>query len=151
MASPSLIDKMEKLLADSLIPNAQTLIDKIKEVDKAAYDVVKTFGLSNSQVMAIKSSLTGAASEVERLGGKFSDVLSIQTHLGEMTNRNAILMSESFAGIYAASEVSGQTARKWVSHLKTPDFLYIVLVNKWKVWLIPLGPLVLTPKLSHKR
>jgi hypothetical protein len=78
MASPSLIDKMEKLLADSLIPNAQTLIDKIKEVDKAAYDVVKTFGLSNSQVMAIKSSLTGAASEVERLGGKFSDVLSIQ-------------------------------------------------------------------------
>ena len=65
----SLIDKMEELLTDSLIPNAQTLIDKIKEVDKAAYDVVKTFGLSNSQVMAIKSSLTGAASEVERLGG----------------------------------------------------------------------------------
>ena len=122
MASPSLIDKMEKLLADSLIPNAQTLIDKIKEVDKAAYDVVKTFGLSNSQVMAIKSSLTGAASEVERLGGKFSDVLSIQTHLGEMTNRNAILMSESFAGIYAAAEVSGETARQMGKSFKDTGF-----------------------------
>ena len=118
----SLIDKMEELLKDSLIPNAQTLIDKIKEVDKAAYDVVKTFGLSNSQVMAIKSSLTGAASEVERLGGKFSDVLSIQTHLGEMTNRNAILMSESFAGIYAAAEVSGETARQMGKSFKDTGF-----------------------------
>jgi prophage DNA circulation protein len=122
MASPSLIDKMEKLLTDSLIPNAQTLIDKIKEVDKAAYDVVKTFGLSNSQVMAIKSSLTGAASEVERLGGKFSDVLSIQTQLGEITNRNAILMSESFAGIYAASEVSGQTVKEMGKSFKDTGF-----------------------------
>ena len=118
----SLIDKMEKLLTDSLIPNAQTLIDKIKEVDEAAYDVVKTFGLSNSQVMAIKSSLTGAASEVERLGGKFSNVLSIQTQLGKITNRNAILMSESFAGIYAASEVSGQTAKEMGKSFKDTGF-----------------------------
>jgi hypothetical protein len=118
----SLIDKMEELLTDSLIPNAQTLIDKIKEVDKAAYDVVKTFGLSNSQVMAIKSSLTGAASEVERLGGMFSDVLSIQTQLGKITNRNAILMSESFAGIYAASEVSGQTVKEMGKSFKDTGF-----------------------------
>ena len=118
----SLIDKMEKLLTDSLIPNAQTLIDKIKEVDTAAYEVVKTFGLSNSQVMAIKSSLTGAASEVERLGGKFGDVLSIQTQLGKITNRNAILMSESFAGIYAAAEVSGESARQMGKSFKDTGF-----------------------------
>jgi len=118
----SLIDKMEKLLTDSLIPNAQTLIEKIEEVDKAAYDVVKTFGLSNSQVMAIKSSLTGAASEVERLGGNLSDVVDIQKELGRVTNRNAILMSESFAGIYAASEVSGQTAKEMGKSFKDTGF-----------------------------
>lgn len=125
MATPNAdgyLDKMEKLLSDSLIPNAQTLIDKIREVDEKAYEVVKTFGLSNTQVMAIKSSLTGAASEVERLGGQMQDVLDIQIELGKVTNRNIILTSDSFAGIFAAAEVSGQSADEMGKSFKDTGF-----------------------------
>ena len=125
MATPNAdgyLDKMEKLLSDSLIPNAQTLIDKIREVDEKAYQVVKTFGLSNTQVMAIKSSLTGAASEVERLGGQMQNVLDIQTELGKVTNRNIILTSDSFAGIFAAAEVSGQSATDMGKAFKDTGF-----------------------------
>ena len=39
-----------------------------------------------------------------------------------MTNRNAILMSESFAGIYAAAEVSGETARQMGKSFKDTGF-----------------------------
>ena len=125
MATPNAdgyLDKMEKLLSDSLIPNAQTLIDKIREVDEKAYQVVKTFGLSNTQVMAIKSSLTGAASEVERLGGQMQNVLDIQIELGKVTNRNIILTSDSFAGIFAAAEVSGQSANDMGKAFKDTGF-----------------------------
>ena len=125
MATPNAdgyLDKMEKLLSESLIPNAQTLIDKIREVDEKAYQVVKTFGLSNTQVMAIKSSLTGAASEVERLGGQMQNVLDIQIELGKVTNRNIILTSDSFAGIFAAAEVSGQSADDMGKSFKNTGF-----------------------------
>lgn len=116
------LDDIENKLKDILIPSADDFKKKIKEVDGAAYEVVKTFGLSNKQVMAIKSSLTGAVSEVERLGGKLQDVVDIQTDIGKVTGRNAILLSDSFEGIYAAAEVSGQNAKDMSTSFKDTGF-----------------------------
>ena len=108
----------EEVLRKGLLPSAQEVINKLKEVDKGAHDVVKTFGLSDKMVLSLKSSLTGAVSEVERLGGAFSDVVKIQQSIGTSLGRGVVLTSDAFDDLYAATQVTGQGADYMVGRFK---------------------------------
>ena len=110
--NPLSAKNLEELMKNSLIPNADKLVQKIFDMDKAAFDVNKTFGLAGEQVMAIKSTLTGAVSEVERLGGSMSDVTNIIKGVGSALNRNLIIESSAVADLFAAGEVSGESTEK---------------------------------------
>ena len=120
--NPLSAKNLEELMKNSLIPNADKLKQKIFEIDKAAFDVNKTFGLAGEQVMAIKSTLTGAVSEVERLGGSMSDVTNIIKGVGSALNRNLIIESSAVADLFAAGEVTGESTEKLTKTFKQAGF-----------------------------
>lgn len=120
--NPLSAKNLEELMKNSLIPNADKLKQKIFEIDKAAFDVNKTFGLAGEQVMAIKSTLTGAVSEVERLGGSMSDVTNIIKGVGSALNRNLIIESSAVADLFAAGEVTGERTEKLTKTFKQAGF-----------------------------
>ena len=120
--NPLSAKNLEELMKNSLIPNADKLKQKIFEIDKAAFDVNKTFGLAGEQVMAIKSTLTGAVSEVERLGGSMLDVTNIIKGVGSALNRNLIIESSAVADLFAAGEVSGESTEKLTKTFKQAGF-----------------------------
>ncbi|MDA9279954.1 hypothetical protein N9P74_00175 [bacterium] len=117
-----ILGKANKILKESLLPNTDLLIGKIKEVDSAAYEVVKAFGLSNTQVMSLKAGLTGAVTEVQRLGGEFQNVIEIQKGIGTGLQRSLILTSDAFGELYAAQEVTGIQAGSIASNFKDAGF-----------------------------
>ena len=120
--NPLSAKNLEELMKNSLIPNADKLKQKIFEIDKAAFDVNKTFGLAGEQVMAIKSTLTGAVSEVERLGGSMLDVTNIIKGVGSALNRNLIIESSAVADLFAAGEISGESTEKLTKTFKQAGF-----------------------------
>ena len=112
------LNKAGETIKNALLPGLDSVKKKVLEVDESAYQVVKTFGLSDSMVMTIKSSLTGAVSQVERLGGGLSNVLKIQQDIGTALNRGVVLNDEAFSKIFAATEVTGQNADYMVRSFK---------------------------------
>jgi hypothetical protein len=72
--------------------------------------------------MAIKSSLTGAVSQVERLGGSMMDVKNIISGIGDELGRSLIIESDAIADLYAASEISGKSTRSLTSTFKSAGF-----------------------------
>lgn len=120
--NPLSFKNLEELMKNSLIPSADKLKDKIYEVDNAAFEVNKTFGLAGEQIMAIKSSLTGAVSQVERLGGSMMDVKNIISGIGDELGRSLIIESDAIADLYAASEISGKSTRSLTSTFKSAGF-----------------------------
>ncbi len=120
--NPLSFKNLEELMKNSLIPSADKLKEKIYEVDNAAFEVNKTFGLAGEQVMAIKSSLTGAVSEVERLGGEMVNVKNIISGIGDELGRSLIIETDAIADLYAASEISGKSTRSLTSTFKSAGF-----------------------------
>lgn len=120
--NPLSFKNLEELMKNSLIPSADKLKDKIYEVDNAAFEVNKTFGLAGEQIMAIKSSLTGAVSQVERLGGSMMDVKNIISGIGDELGRSLIIEADAIADLYAASEISGKSTRSLTSTFKSAGF-----------------------------
>ena len=81
---------------------------KLVEVDKATMDITKSFGLGRDNIVELKGAMTAAVTEVTLLGGKFSDIVAIQTSVGEALGRNMIMASESYEKIFAMEQVTGQ-------------------------------------------
>lgn len=92
--------------------------DKILEVEKAATEVMNRFGQGREFVVAIKAGLADAAESVIALGGSFENVLQMQKDTSEALGRNVILTEKTYSGLYAATEVSGQSTKTLVSNFK---------------------------------
>jgi len=120
--NPLSAKNLEELFKNSLLPSADRLKEKIIEIDNAAFQVNKTFGLAGEQVMAIKSTLTGAASEVERLGGNMTNVKNIISGIGSELGRSLIIESDAIGDLFAASEISGKEVTKLTSTFKSAGF-----------------------------
>lgn len=90
----------------------------IKEVDKAAYDLAKTFGLGAQNVDAIRASLADAASGVYRLGGSWDDVLKMQSAVFSDLGRNVNLTAEGSQELFATTKATGQEASTLIDHFK---------------------------------
>ena len=101
-----------KTLSESLILNAKVLLNVFQEVDAEAVKVAKAFGQGSENILSIKQTLVDAAPAVEALGGKFENVGIIQTELVSSLNRALLLSTDTYAKIYAATEVTGKKAQE---------------------------------------
>jgi hypothetical protein len=92
------------------------------EVDSAASQVMRTMGVSNQNLIAIKASMGDAATSVAALGGQFSNIVEIQNSAAKTLGRNLILTSESYSKLYAAQKVSGQSIEQITTGFKDAGF-----------------------------
>ena len=107
-----------KTFAESFVPGLRQILNTVKEVDAQAVAVAKSFGQGRENILSIKTSLVDAASSVEALGGKFSDVAAIQTSLVGSLNRAVLLSSDSYESIFATTQVTGQEAGRLFTQFK---------------------------------
>ena len=111
-------------LGDAFLTNIHP--DMIKktlyEVDDAASKVMKTLGVGNQNLLAIKASMSDAASSVGALGGQFNEIVDIQNKAASTLGRNLILTSDSYAKLYAAQKVSGQSIEQITTGFKDAGF-----------------------------
>jgi len=94
----------------------------LHEVDSAASEVMKTMGVSNQNLVAIKASMVDASTSVVALGGDFRAIIDMQNSAAKTLGRNLILNSESYAKLYAAKEVSGQSIEQITAGFKDAGF-----------------------------
>ncbi len=102
--------KSVETFTESFVPGLKSILNTVQEVDAQAVAVAKSFGQGRENILSIKTSLVDAASSVEALGGKFSDVADIQTSLVKSLNRAVLLSSDSYESIFATIKVTGQEA-----------------------------------------
>lgn len=96
--------------------------DILHQVDTAASEVMRTMGVSNQNLIAIKASMGDAATSVAILGGKFNEIVDIQNKAATTLGRNLILTSDSYSKLYAAQKVSGQGVDSIISGFKDAGF-----------------------------
>ena len=107
-------------ITDALATNlrAGDIAAVIQEIDDKATTIVKSFGQGRENIVNLKAAMADAASEVERMGGSFDDIVEIQKKVAESLGRNLILTSSSYKDIYATAEVTGQKADELVTNFK---------------------------------
>lgn len=113
-----------KELGDAFYTNLDptNIKDILHQVDTAASEVMRTMGVSDKNLIAIKASMGDAATSVAILGGKFSDIVDIQNKAATTLGRNLILTSESYSKLYAAQKVSGQSIESITTGFKDAGF-----------------------------
>ena len=94
----------------------------LAEVDKGAHEVLNTFGQGREMIIGLKESMTSAVDSVKLLGGKFTDIQAIQVEVAKQLNRNLVLSSESYEGLYATAKIAGVNASDMVSSFKDAGF-----------------------------
>ena len=82
-------------ITDALATNlrAGDIAKVIQEIDDKATTIVKSFGQGRENIVNLKSAMADAASEVERMGGEFQNIVDIQKDVAEALGRNLILTS----------------------------------------------------------
>jgi|688.fasta_scaffold08172_12 hypothetical protein len=102
------------LIKTEITSSTKGLLDVVLEVDNAARDLSKKFGLGDELIQSMKVGLTDATQQVARLGGSFSDISKMQTEVAGVLGRNVILSSDLYSKLYAASEVTGKSGKEIV-------------------------------------
>jgi len=102
--------------------SAVEIAKTVLEVDDAAVGIAKSFGQGRENVLEMSKAMAGAVREVTLLGGNFQKIAEIQQTVGEGLGRNLILTTESYEKLYAASEVSGQSAKQIVTSFKDAGY-----------------------------
>ena len=102
-----LYEKIESEFKSSFKNTLSSIGPIIEDVDEKTHKLVHTFGAGEEMVLGIKKAITESVSEVQRLGGDFTDVVSIQESAAKALNRNLLLLGDTTKEIFAASKVSG--------------------------------------------
>lgn len=102
--------------------DAGRIASAVEQVDNAAVGIAKSFGQGRENVLGLSQAMAGAVREVTLLGGNFESIAKIQKEVGEGLNRNLILTTDSYSGLFAASEVTGQYAKDIVTSFKDAGF-----------------------------
>ena len=88
--------------------NPAVILDELKNVDKAAADVLGTFGASRDAVAAIRQNIANAIPDVTALGGNLDSIVRMQQEVSTALGKNVVVSSDAFKDMYAASKASGQ-------------------------------------------
>ncbi len=102
--------------------SVDAILGAIKEVDEASLNIVKSFGQARENMVVMKQSMTAAVTDVTLLGGGFEDIAEIQKDVAESLGRNLILVESSYKTLYAAAEVTGQSAKLIVTNFKDAGY-----------------------------
>jgi hypothetical protein len=129
----NVIKDFGKEIGDALATNisVDNITEKLLEVDVAAKQIAKSFGLGADNIVNLKAAMTEAVTEVTLLGGSFADVAKIQQQVGESLGRNVTLASEAYGGLHLLRFRD----KKWISSyqsLKKLAYQLTKLVKKWK-------------------
>jgi hypothetical protein len=124
--SDSVFDKLQKVpgigkeLAEAFSSNfnIDKIIAEIETLDKKATSVAKNFGVGRESILAIKQGMADAVESVTLLGGNLDKIVEIQQQVSAELGRNVVFQSESYAKLYAATEVSGASAKEIVQSFK---------------------------------
>ena len=79
-------------------------------VDKSATSIAKSFGTGRDNIGQLKIAMGDAYVEVAKMGGKYSDIASIQGKVSGDLGRNVILQTETIQKLFAVQQVTGQNA-----------------------------------------
>jgi hypothetical protein len=110
------VGRITEALATNL--RAGDIAKQIQEIDDKATTIVKSFGQGRENIVNLKAAMADAASEVERMGGSFDNIVSIQKDVAEALGRNLILTSSSYKDLYATAQVTGESAKTLVTNFK---------------------------------
>lgn len=102
--------------------DAGRIASAVEQVDNAAVNIAKSFGQGRENVLGLSQAMAGAVREVTLLGGNFESIAKIQKEVGEGLDRNLILTTDSYEKLFAASEVTGQSAKDIVTFFKDAGF-----------------------------
>ena len=124
--SESVFDKLQKVpgigkeLAEAFSSNfnIDKIIAEIETLDEKATSVAKNFGVGRESILAIKQGMADAVESVTLLGGNLDKIVEIQQQVSAELGRNVVFQSESYAKLYAATEVSGASAKEIVQSFK---------------------------------
>jgi hypothetical protein len=105
-----------KAITDNI--KSDVIAKMVIDVDDAAVSIAKSFGQGRENVLAMSQSMTAAYRDVVLLGGEFNDIANIQKDVSSTLGRNIILTSESYEGLYAASQVTEKSASYIVESFK---------------------------------
>lgn len=119
----SLKDGLEKVeQAFKMNSSVDAILAAIKEVDEASLNIVKSFGQARENMVVMKQSMTAAVTDVTLLGGGFESIAKIQEGVAEGLGRNLILVESSYKTLYAAAEVTSQSAKDIVTKFKDAGY-----------------------------
>lgn len=110
------VGRITEALATNL--RAGDIAKEIQEIDDKATTIVKSFGQGRENIVNLKAAMADAASEVERMGGEFQNIVDIQKDVAEALGRNLILTSSSYKDLYATAEVTGESTKTLVTNFK---------------------------------
>jgi hypothetical protein len=113
---------------------ASSIDQTIKEYERSAVNVLKSFGTGRDRIVELKASMADAVTSVKLMGGELSNVAQIAQDIGSALNRNMILTSESYSKLYAATEVTGVGVKTLANSFKDAGFsVYQISQNMEKV------------------
>jgi len=98
------------------------LADVVKEIDDAAYDVVKTFGSGEANVKAIRSSLVESREELVKFGYRQEEINRLYNEVSERTHRNLLLTKDSMDGIAITMKATGLYATELIDGFKDAGY-----------------------------
>jgi hypothetical protein len=111
-----IIKSWKEIVDSNILP--QNMLSVLEKVDESAHNVLKQFGQGREMIQGLKQSMTGAVDAIKLLGGTWSDIEKMQLKVSDTLGRNLVLSTESYEGLYAASEVAGVSADRMVSSFK---------------------------------
>jgi len=79
-------------------------------VDKSATSIAKSFGTGRENIAQLKIAMGDAYVEVAKMGGKYTDIASIQAKVSADLGRNVILQTGTIEKLFAVQQVTGQNA-----------------------------------------
>lgn len=95
-----------------------TLIKEVQRLDVEATKVTALFGQGRENIQQIKAAMADASAEVLGLGGSYEDVTKIQVAAAKDLQRNVILGGDVYKDIYAATQVTAQSAERLLPAFK---------------------------------
>ena len=113
MAKPDLLKQIETAFSSFTTKfeenfSTDKILSQLKEVDKQASLMTRSFGVGRENIDSINAGLTQAITNVTLLGGSFQDVADIQLGVSKDLGRNVILTNETVEKLYATTKVTGQ-------------------------------------------
>ena len=98
-------------VATSLTKNLTEIRKTVIEIDGKFSDVAKNIGAGREQALLLKKTLTENLSEVVRLGGDATSIVSQQKDLNDVFGRSIVLNKEYTDDLFATTQVTGKSAK----------------------------------------